>query len=105
MRVVGVADDRREHAVDVEQDRAARGIGPERRERLDESVAAADTRQSMAALRAGKELRVVGYACSRRRSAATLRRATGTSVPSRMTSTAVPLSWARSSTAWVRFTR
>ena len=41
----------------------------------------------------------------RRRSAATLRRATGTSVPSRMISTAVPLSCARSSTACVRLTR
>ncbi len=44
-------------------------------------------------------------ACRRRRSAATLRRATGTSVPSRMISTAVPLSCARSSTACVRLTR
>jgi hypothetical protein len=44
------------------------------------------------------------YAWSRRRRAATLRRATGISVSSRMISTAVPLSCARSSTACLRLT-
>ena len=52
-----------------------------------------------------RALHAPGYACSRRRSAATLRRATGISVSSRMMSTAVPLSWARSSTACLRLTR